>query len=44
MKIILLIVLFLFISALVIVSNNNLHLKNKDEAKNFGSLYYFLAF
>jgi len=40
MKIYLIILLFLFIGALVIVSNDNLHLKSADEAKKFASLYY----
>ena len=40
MKFWLIVFLFLFISALVIVSNNNLHLKSVSEAKEFASLYY----
>ena len=40
MRISLIVLLFLFLSALVIVSNNNLHLKDKGQAKQFASLYY----
>jgi len=40
MRIFLIFLLFLFLSALVIVSNDNLHLKNKNEAMQFGRLYY----
>lgn len=32
--------IFLFLGAFFIVSNENLHLSNKAEAKTFGSLYY----
>ncbi len=40
MRVLLIVLLFLFISALVIVSNNNLHLNNGGQAKQFASLYY----
>ena len=40
MRILLLVLLFLFVSALVIVSNENLHLRNKSEALEFGRIYY----
>lgn len=33
-------VLFLFLGAFFIISNENLHLSNKIEAKTFASLYY----
>ena len=32
--------LLLFIGALLIISNENLHLKDKFDAKRFGDLYY----
>ena len=40
MRVFLLFLFFLFISALLIVSNGNLHLKDKAEAMQFGRLYY----
>lgn len=40
MRILLLFLFFLFLSALVIVSNENLHLKDKSELKKFATLYY----
>jgi len=40
MRIFLIILLFLFIGALVIVSNGNLHLKEKIETRKFANLYY----
>lgn len=40
MRILFFVFLFLFISALVIVSNDNLHLNSADQAKKFASLYY----
>ena len=40
MRIRLFILIFLFLSAFLIISNSNLHLKNANEARNFGNLYY----
>ena len=40
MRIFLIIFLFLFVSALVVVSNNSLHLNNSKQAEQFASLYY----
>lgn len=40
MRIFLIVLLFLFVSALVIISNDDLHLKNKSEAVEFSRLYY----
>ena len=40
MKIFLMIILFLFIGALFIISNENLHLKKEKETKIFTGLYY----
>ena len=40
MRIFLIFLFLLFVSALFIISNENLHLKNKIEAKKFANLYY----
>jgi len=40
MRILFLIAIFLFAGALFIISNENLHLKNPEEAKKFADLYY----
>ncbi len=40
MKVFQLILFFLFLSSLVVISNNNLHLKDKNQAMEFGRLYY----
>lgn len=40
MRVLLLFLFFLFVSALLIISNGNLHLKEKAEAMEFGRLYY----
>jgi len=40
MRVFLLFLFFLFISALLIVSNERLALKEKDNAMQFGRLYY----
>jgi hypothetical protein len=40
MRIFLLLLFFLFVSALFLVSNNNLALKEKENAMQFGRLYY----
>ena len=40
MRVLLIVFLFLFISALVIISNDNLHMKNSGEAKKFADVYY----
>jgi hypothetical protein len=40
MRVFLLFLFFLFVSALLIISNGNLHLKEKSEAMQFGRLYY----
>ncbi len=40
MRILFIIAIFLFIGALFIISNENLHLKEKEEARRFANLYY----
>jgi len=40
MRVFLLILFFLFVSALFIISNQNLALKEKENAMQFGRLYY----
>jgi len=43
MRVFLIVLLFLFVSALLIVSNEDLHLKDKNEARKFANLYYSWA-
>ncbi|MEK6928765.1 MAG: hypothetical protein AABW65_02310 [Nanoarchaeota archaeon] len=40
MKIILLIIFFLFCGAFLIVSNENIHLNKKEESEKFALFYY----
>jgi hypothetical protein len=40
MRIRVFIMLFFFLSAFLIISNGNLHMKNPDEAKKFANVYY----
>ena len=40
MKALVIIMIFLLIGAFFIVSNNNLHLSNKEEFNQFGEKYY----
>ncbi len=40
MRVLQLFLFFLFLSSLVVISNNNLHLKDKEQAMEFGRLYY----
>ncbi len=40
MRVLILLISFFFVSALFIISNENLHLTNKEEALKFGDLYY----
>lgn len=44
MRVLLLVLLFLFISALVIISNGNLHMGDKIEVKKFINSYYSWLF
>ncbi len=44
MKFILILLIFLLIGALFIISNENLHLREKEEAKKFAGLYYSWLF
>ena len=41
MRWLMLILMFIFLGAFFIVSNNNLHLANQSEFSQFGSMYYF---
>jgi len=40
MRIIFFLLVFLLLGAFFIISNNNLHLKDSEEFKKFGDIYY----